>query len=178
MGLSEMSRELRDVKAVPWQLTAVILGLFFGLPMTVGGVWGMLTAKGQGSSALAAIVAAPGALMLIWAAFGMRSRVKQARLAGEPAGPIARKLLVGAAVIIVTIAVVSVYAWAVEVPSFVVAGPAGFFGVVPGLVLILRAMIAPPRRVPSASAPHAAVVAPKVGAPIPTVLPPRPRMNR
>jgi hypothetical protein len=175
MGVIEMNRELRDVKNVPWQLTAVLFALFFGLPLTVAGI-GMLTVKGQGSSILAAIFAAPGVLTLLWGALGMRSRVRQANAAGEPTGPIAKKMLSGVALIFGTVAVVSAYTALVEIPSYVLAVPAGFVGVLPGIVMILRAMI--PAKTKPTHAPSGVPPTSVVAKPVATVLPPRPRINR
>ena len=138
MDYGQMNRDFREVKTVPWQLTAVILAVFFGLPGSVLGTWGLVSAKGQGSGVLAAIFAVPSYLMLLWGVFGMRSRLRQAAAAGEPVIPIKNSMLGGAAIVVGGIILLS--ALSLVIPSPVLAG-VGCFVILPGVWLIMRAMI-------------------------------------
>ena len=173
MDYGQMNRDLREVKTVPWQLTAVILALFFGLPGSVLGTWGMLSAKGQGSGVLAAIVALPSYLMLLWGAFGMRSRLRKAAHADEPVKPIKNKMLGGSAILIGGIVLLVGLSYIAGIPSYVVGG-AGFFIVLPGLWLILRAML-PASGAPAHSRRNPSFAAAGVSAPLKTEIPPRSR---
>src|SRR5688572_1416 len=125
MDYRQMNRDLREVKTVPWQLAAVILGLFFGLPGSLIGTWALVEAKGQGSSTLAAIIAVPSYLMLLWGVLGMRSRLKQAVANGEPAPPIRNKMLGGGATVVGCVVLLSLLSYVANVPA-VAVGAMGF----------------------------------------------------
>lgn len=146
---------------------------------------GLVDAKGQGSSILAAIIAVPGYLLLMWGVLGMRSRVRQAAAAGEARRPIVKKLLGGSGILFGGAALLAAFGFA-DVPGALkgaIGGGAFVFLAIPGLWLIMKAMI-PPKRArtyaplglsPAASAgdPSAAASAAAATPPRP-VLPPRP----
>ncbi|MEO6436608.1 MAG: hypothetical protein ABIP55_12730 [Tepidisphaeraceae bacterium] len=185
MNLDRMNRELREVKTVPWQLVAVILAVVLGLPLALFGTWGLLDAKGQGSSILAGIFAVPAYLLLLGGIFGMWSRVRQAAAAGEPTRPIVNKLIGGSGILLGGVALAAAFSFA-DVPGALkgaVIGGGFVFLAIPGLWLIMKAMI-PPKPVKTyaplgmaspISAGGDASTTPATALPPRPVMPPRPR---